>query len=131
MMRRTTFLGRTLLLAGLLTTCGACSRTIEVQVIPYPWVAQLRPKSADCTVPIYREGDSVPKTCSDVGDVFVGDTGYTTGCGLDRMLDEVRVQTCLYGADAAQVMRMQEPSFFGSSCYEIRARFLKCPASSS
>lgn len=122
--------GRTLGLSAVLVICASCSRTVEIQVIPYSWVDRLAARPADCKAPVYREGDTVPTTCSDVGDVFVGDNGSSTDCGLERMLDEVRAQTCVYGADAAQVIRVQEPKFTGSTCYEIRARFLKCVASS-
>lgn len=117
-------------IAALAGVCGACSRTVDIQVIPYPWVARPPAAAPSCKAPVYRIGDPVPASCSDIGDVFVGDTGTTTDCDLDRMLDEVQAQTCAYGADAAQVFRVEEPSLFASSCYEVRAKFLRCPPAS-
>jgi hypothetical protein len=129
-MKRSIAVRRAMILGVFLCACVSCSRTVEVQVIAYSWVHQRLPsRSADCNATVYREADQVPAGCSDVADVFVGDNGQSTDCGLDRMLDEVRAQACLYGADAAQVIRTEPPSVFGSTCYELRARFLKCSAS--
>ena len=115
MMRKPIALGWASLLIGVLAICAGCSPGIEIQVIHYSWVDPLPARAADCKALVYRADDAIPATCSDVGDVFVGDNGATMDCGLKRMLEEVRAQTCAYGADAAQVIRLQEPSFFGSS----------------
>ncbi len=118
-----------LLLAGAFLVCAllACSSTLEIQVIDYQSGAGLTPKDSDCEMVLYGENQPIPAGCIPVGDAFVGDTGGSSNCGYSRVKREMRKQACSFGADAARVVRHHKPSFFGSSCHQLRAQFLRCP----
>ena len=113
-----------MLLSG--TLLAACSEEYMVQVIRQPDTPMLAQRDERCELTVYRARDTVPAGCREVGDVFVGDSGATWNCAEPRTLDEVRRQACLFGADAAQVVRVHPGSFTGSSCDQVRARFLVC-----
>lgn len=80
----------------------------------------------DCSIPVHPPSKPLEPGCREVGDVFVGDTGWSTDCGRRRVAETIRVEGCRYGADAAQIVSHHEPSFFGSTCHQVRARFLAC-----
>ncbi len=115
---------RTIALAGLLIV--GCSEEYMVQVVRQPDAPMLTQRAEGCLLTVYREAEPVPAGCREVGDVFVGDSGATSNCAAPRTLDEVRRQACLFGADAAQVVRVHPASFTGSSCDQIRARLPVC-----
>ena len=111
----------------LVGVAAGCTRTLQIQVVSQPNRGTLAARAETCAARLYAQNEAVPASCTEVGDVFVGDTGWTVDCGAARVRDEIRRQACLFGADAVQVIREREPSFFESSCDQVRARFLACP----
>lgn len=103
-----------------------CSSKLEIQTIRRPDAPALVPKYAGCRIEVHPEGYRFEPGCREVGGVFVGDTAWSTDCGWDRVLDVVREEACAFGADAAQIVAHHEPSVFGSSCHQVRARFMVC-----
>jgi len=112
-------------LFGALAVCG-CSTALEVQTVGRPGWESPGPRDRNCPLVVHAIGEELDPGCREVGDVFVGDTGSSTDCGWDRMIDTVRMQGCFYGADAAQIVRHREPSFWESTCHQVRARLLSC-----
>ena len=104
----------------------ACSKTLETQVVDYESGIALARRDPGCDLVLHERGQPVPSGCVPVGDVFVGDTGSSIDCGYDRVQREMRDAACSFGADAVQIVGHQKPSFFGSSCHQIRAQFLRC-----
>lgn len=96
---------------------------MDIQVIRYPEADQSAKR--DVCPKIIEEGTlAMPEGCTDVGDVFVGDTGFSTNCERGRVLAEVSAAGCQLGADVAIVRKLNDPQ---SSCYQARARLLRCP----
>ena len=116
---------RTAILVLALVAIG-CSSEMAIQTVSRPNRPALAPRGPACTLPIYARDSSVDASCVEVGDVYVGDTGWSTDCGLERVRSLLREQACGFGADAAQIVSHHEPSFFGSSCHQVRARLLVC-----
>lgn len=110
----------------LLAAVTGCSETLAVHVVTQPDAGALRPRGDACAPHIYAQEDAVPSECGEVGDIFLGDTGFTTNCGRERVLDELRRETCSFGANAAQIVRAHDAGSYGSSCYQVRARLLVC-----
>jgi hypothetical protein len=111
-----------LLLALVATGCST-----EIQTVGRPGAPPRVPKSEDCALPVYESDSPLDASCVEVGDVFVGDTGWSTDCGIDSVREQIRKEGCLFGADAAQIVRHHEPSpMWGSTCHQVRARFVVC-----
>ena len=107
----------------LLALAAGCA--LDVQPIRYPESVGLDPRPDDCTVRVLEWHRGPEGECREVGDVYVGDRGlaFFSGCGKERVLGEIRGQACRLGADTALVRRIKD---FGTSCYEARARLLRC-----
>jgi hypothetical protein len=114
-------------LAGvvLVSFVAGCSSQMDIQVVGRPDIGPFPARSANCTIRIYNQADTLPEACLEIGDVYVGDTGASINCGLASVRDRAHDQACRYGADALQIIRHQTPSG-GSSCHQIRARLLRC-----
>lgn len=109
-----------LLLMLLLAGCG--SPTMAVQVIRY-LDTPLAANRSTCEVAALEQGQPLPEGCCELGDVFVGDTGWTDPCDRDRVLKEVRTQACKVGGDTVSLRPVPDKT---SSCFQVRARILRC-----
>jgi hypothetical protein len=72
-----------------LATC-ACSSRMDLQAIRYPSAPELVPKATGCDVVLLSEDGAMSERCEAIGDVFVGDTGWSFDCGRDRVIDPNR-----------------------------------------
>src|SRR5262249_28921557 len=97
----------------------ACTRRLQVHVIAQADRGTPAPRPDTCEARWYEATEPLAASCREIGDVFVGDTGWTFDCAAERVRAEVRRQACLFGADAVQVIHDEEPSLFGSSCEQI------------
>lgn len=102
-----------------------CSTQMDIQVIGRPDAAPLASRDRSCDIRMYETTDTPPPTCQEVGDVYVGDSGYSVDCDYDQVRERAREQACLFGADAIQEIRHQYPNFH-STCHQVRARLLRC-----
>ena len=59
-----------------------------------------------------------------MGEIRVGDTGFSVGCDYDAVLSIVKDKGREVGADAVYLVRVLTPDFV-STCYRIRARLLQ------
>jgi hypothetical protein len=105
---------------------GGCTTRLDVLTIRRPDAPALVRKPAGCPLQVYAKDQSLPEGCREIGDVFVADTGWTYDCGLERVTGIVRNEACSQGADAAQLVTHYDPSISGSTCHEVRFRFLVC-----
>jgi hypothetical protein len=68
-----------------------------------------------------------PEGCVEIGDVYVGDRGAAamsgSGCGREKVVGEIRAAACEIGADLAMMRHIKE---LRTSCYQARARLLRC-----
>jgi hypothetical protein len=101
---------------------------MDIQLIRYPEGAALSSRVDGCAVQLLGASTELADDCMDVGDVFVGDTGFSVNCGEGRVLGEIRAAACRLGADTAVVRRIGD---VWSTCYQARARLLVCPSSQS
>jgi hypothetical protein len=114
------------LIGSLLLLSFGCSKTMDVFSIRHPSSVPRPAKPAGCALEVHPESYRFPPECREVGDVFIGDNGWSYDCGWDRVRERVRDEACAFGADAAQIVNHYEPDFFGSTCHEVRARFMEC-----
>ena len=108
------------------TALAVCGCAANVQTVARPDAPLRAAKPPSCQLPVHPADRRLGPACVEIGDVYVGDTGFTTDCGWNRALEIVRQEACRFGADAAQIVAHHEPSFWGSTCHQVRARFLVC-----
>ncbi|MDP4291882.1 MAG: hypothetical protein Q8908_12435 [Bacteroidota bacterium] len=60
-----------------------------------------------------------------LGQVRIGDSGFSINCGYDDVLDKAKLEARKAGGNAIKIIEHQLPSVFGSSCHRITAKILK------
>jgi len=66
-----------------------------------------------------------PANAEVLGQVKIGDTGFTTNCGYDIVIDKAKLEARKAGGNAIKIMEHTPPSAMGSSCHRITAKVLK------
>ena len=69
--------------------------------------------------------ESEPDNLEVLGQVKIGDTGFSTKCGYDIMINKAKLEARKAGGNAIKIIEHKPPSAFGSSCHRITARILK------
>lgn len=105
---------------------SGCTTTLEVQTIVRPEWQSFVAHPEECAFTVYWDDHRFAPSCREIGDVFVGDTGFSVDCGWDRVMETVRSEACRVGAQAGQIVRHREPELFGSACDQVRARLVVC-----
>lgn len=74
-------------------------------------------------VVVYQRGDKLPDSVHSsvevIGELFIGDTGFTVDCGYDKMISLAKEETSKNGGDAFAIVTYIVPSIWGSSCHQI------------
>ena len=106
-------------LCCVLAGCGP-----SVHIRQYPGYELPPVAAATCDAQIYREVEEVPHRYREIAEVAIGDSGFTIDCGRERMMSELRKQTCRLGGDAALITMSDAPDLW-SSCVRIQATVIK------
>jgi hypothetical protein len=69
--------------------------------------------------------DEPPGDAILVGNVQVGDNGFTTKCGWTEVVEQAVMEARKAGGNAIKITEHFPPSVFGSSCHQITAKILK------
>lgn len=68
------------------------------------------------------DGDeTVPDNSQFIGEIKIGDSGFTTECGFNKVLADATATARKAGANIVEIVKLKDPSPFGSSCYRIKA----------
>lgn len=69
--------------------------------------------------------DEIPINSEDLGEIKIGDGGFTTNCGYDVVIEAAKLEARKAGGNAIKITEHKLPSALGSSCHRIKARVLK------
>ena len=75
----------------------------------------------DAEVFVYSVSESTPAGLSPMGTLSVGDSGLTTNCGYDIILDQAKLTARKNGANIVKITEHKVPNAFGSTCHRIKA----------
>lgn len=106
-----------LLAIGFFTGCNTAVTTVD-----YTTSTET---GAMCDLDVYTDGLMISRPVMAIGAVSVRDSGFTLNCSQEVVMSQIRNAACEAGADAIQMVNVMPPSFFGSSCFQASARFLK------
>lgn len=74
---------------------------------------------------VYQSGQVLPENSKIIGKTKIGDSGFTTNCGFEVMLNLAIKEARKNGANSLQITSHILPSVYGSSCHRIRANLLR------
>ncbi|HPM03715.1 MAG TPA: hypothetical protein PK816_16265 [Candidatus Cloacimonadota bacterium] len=66
-----------------------------------------------------------PDNAEVLGQVKTGDTGFSTNCSYEVVIDKIKLEARKAGGNAIKVIEHKTPSAMGSSCHRITARILR------
>jgi hypothetical protein len=69
--------------------------------------------------------ESEPDNAEILGQVKIGDTGFSTKCGYDVVIDKAKLEARKAGGNAIKIIKHTPPSAIGSTCHRITAVILK------
>ncbi|NME72018.1 hypothetical protein [Flammeovirga aprica] len=66
-----------------------------------------------------------PSDSEILGQIKIGDTGFTTNCSYNTVIEKAKIEARKAGGNAIKIIDYIMPSPFGSSCHRITANILK------
>lgn len=69
--------------------------------------------------------EEVPQDAIVIGSVKVGDSGFSTNCGWDVVIEKAKMEARKAGGNALKITEHKPPNFMSSSCDKITATILK------
>jgi hypothetical protein len=66
-----------------------------------------------------------PDNSEVLGQVKIGDTGFTTNCDFSTVVDKAKLEARKTGGNAIKIIEHKPPTAMGSSCHRITAKILK------
>ena len=75
-------------------------------------------------VVVLQTNDKQPEDAEVLGIVKVGDTGFSTKCTYETVLDKAKLEARKAGGNAIRITKHKEPDFW-STCHRIDALILK------
>ena len=78
-----------------------------------------------CPLDIYERGQVIERANERIGEVWIHDTAFSVDCGQEVVRGLMRDKACKNGADAVAVLKESFPSLWTSTCYRVKAYFLR------
>jgi len=60
-----------------------------------------------------------------IGTFKIGDSGFTTDCGYNRVVNDAKIQARKFGGNIIQLTELKRPRKWGSTCYRIKGNILR------
>ncbi|MGC1631892.1 MAG: hypothetical protein WA749_07240 [Gelidibacter sp.] len=73
---------------------------------------------------IIKPDEKVPENSIFVGDLKIGDSGFSTDCGYTKVMDEAKSNAKNSGANLIHLTEVKKPNL-GSTCYRIKAKLYR------
>jgi len=109
-----------IILLGCMLVLSSCSPKISTSISKnYP------PLDYREDVRVYDLQEAVPANAEKIGVVKIGDTGFSTDCSWEVVLDKAKVEARKAGGNAIKITKHKMPNPVGSSCHRITAEILK------
>jgi len=69
--------------------------------------------------------EETPPTAIEIGTVKIGDTGFSTNCGWDVVIEQAKMEARKAGGNVLKIIKHLPPNAMGSACDRITAKILK------
>lgn len=99
-----------------------CSSKLYIQSVRYPGTGDVT-EQPGCNARLLVEDAPLANECALIGDVFIGDTGFSMNCGIERVRAELRTAACRLGGDTVRIRRLKDVH---SNCAQARAMVYRC-----
>lgn len=109
-----------LLLITVMIFFGSCNPRISTNLIKtYP------PVDYKQEIIVLGLNEPMPENAEVLGEVKTGDSGFSTNCGYDVVIDKAKLEARKAGGNGIKIVEHKPPTALGSSCHRITAKILK------
>lgn len=99
----------------------SCSTSISTKLA----TTNYQKLSDDHQVIVLEKSDVLPDKSEFIGDVKIGDSGFTTDCGFNKVMTDATTSAKNAGANIIQIIQIKKPTALGSTCYRIKAKMYR------
>lgn len=103
-------------LLAIFSLATSCSPKIASKL-----VSTSQPLAYDAPVIVLGLADQPPKTARLLGDLKVGDSGFSTDCSYETVIDAARLEARKAGGNVVKITKHKTPDFL-STCHRITAQ---------
>jgi hypothetical protein len=103
------------ILIFLIVILSGCSTSKSTSILNYS-----TPLPQDAKVEILGQGQVLPEGAKLLGHIKIGDTGFSTNCGYEKVIRDAEKQARVMGGNYLQITKHKEPNM-GSTCHRIEA----------
>ncbi|ESU25299.1 hypothetical protein FLJC2902T_31070 [Flavobacterium limnosediminis JC2902] len=79
----------------------------------------------DIPVIVLDKNEELPSDSEFIGEVKIGDSGFSTDCGYNKVISDVTNVAKNSGANVVKITEIKKPSTLGSTCYRIKAKIYR------
>lgn len=83
-----------------------------------------KPLDSDTEILVIKQDESLPENSQFIGDLKVGDSGFSTDCGYSKVIDDAKKTARKSGANLIYLTEVKKPNL-ASTCYRIKAKLYK------
>ena len=73
---------------------------------------------------VIEEEENIPNNSDFVGDLKIGDSGFSTDCGYEKVIESAKLTARKSGANLIKLTEIKRPNFV-STCYRIKAKMYR------
>jgi hypothetical protein len=74
---------------------------------------------------VLEKDEVLPTNSEFIGDIKIGDSGFTTDCGYNKVVADATTSARNAGGNILQITEIKKPTALGSSCYRIKAKIYR------
>lgn len=82
------------------------------------------PLDSETEILIIKQDEKVPENSIFIGDLKIGDSGFSTDCGYTKVMEDAKTNAKSSGANLIHLTEVKKPNF-GSTCYKIKAKLYR------
>ncbi len=83
-----------------------------------------KPLDSETEILIIKQDEKVPVNSKFIGDLKIGDSGFSTDCGYTKVINDAKATAKKSGANLIYLTEVKKPNF-GSTCYRIKAKLYR------
>ena len=69
--------------------------------------------------------EKIPENAEVIGEVKLGDTGFSTKCNYELAIEKAKLEARKFGGNVIKITEHKSPSALGSTCHRIKATIIK------
>ena len=102
------------------TILQSCSPKIRTHIS----TEDTKPLGSETEILIIKQDEKVPENSKFIGELKIGDSGFSTDCGYTKVMSDAKVTAKKHGANLIYLTEVKKPNF-GSTCYRIKAKLYR------